>query len=100
MILKWHLLHANSFSIYILNCFTCVMCSIDFVIGFDRDNQSYAVDTKNHPEIPIIKFHDSPGEFIHDMFFPCEVIISEGAPGDTAVGKSCELYVYNQGKPE
>ena len=98
MMLKWHLLNANLFSIYILNCFTCVMCSVDFVIGFE--NQSYAVDNKNHPDIPIIKFHDFPEGFDHARFFPCEVIIGEGAPGDTAVGKSCELYAYNQGKPE
>ena len=59
------------------------------MIGFDRDNLSYAVTTKNQPDVPIIKFHDFPDYYDRDMIFPVDVIILEGAEGDTAIGKSC-----------
>ena len=57
------------------------------MIGFD--NLSYAVNTKNEPDVPIIKFHSVPDYYDHDMLFPIGVIVREGAEGDTAIGKSC-----------
>ena len=62
------------------------------MIGFD--SLSYAVNTKNEPDVPIIKFHAYPDHYYHDIFFPLGVIIREGAKGDTAIGKSCMNYVH------
>ena len=62
------------------------------MIGFD--NLSYAVNTKNEPDVPIIKFHSVPEYYDRDMFFPIGVIIREGAEGDTAIGKSCMNCMY------
>ena len=57
------------------------------MIGFD--SLSYAVNTKNEPDVPIIDFHSVPDYYDRDMFFPIGVIVLEGAEGDTAIGKSC-----------
>ena len=62
------------------------------MIGFD--SLSYAVNTKNEPDVPIIKFHSVPDHYNRDMFFPLGVIIREGAEGDTAIGKSCMNCVH------
>ena len=59
------------------------------MIGFDRNNLSYAVNSKNEPDVPIIKFHSVPEDYNYTMLFPVDVIILEGAEGDTAIGKSC-----------
>ena len=62
------------------------------MIGFD--SLSYAVNTKNEPDVPIIKFHSVPEYYYHNIIFPLGVIIQEGAEGDTAIGKSCMNYVH------
>ena len=61
---------------------------------FGFDSLSYAVNTKNEPDVPIIKFHAFPDYYDRDIFFPVDVIIQEGAEGDTAIGKSCMSYVH------
>ena len=56
---------------------------LDIELNFE--NQSYSVDTKNDPEIPVIRI-TYPTEYVGPKMFP--IIIKVEAKDDTATGKS------------
>ena len=59
------------------------MTVIDLVLEFEK--QSYAVDTKNHPEVPRLMLHCPDNYEFEQNSFPIEVKVNE--IDDTATGK-------------
>ena len=74
-----------------VHTYVCFIYDLDFILGFD--NISYEVNTKNQPDIPIIKFHTLPeydSQYDHTLFFPIGMTIQE--VDGTAIGK-LRMYV-------